>query len=84
MDPLSIALFVVGYPVAIAVILRWFRVVRERMAVWFAAHTLAVGAIVLGHAVNGRAQGVITNGAWLVISVLWYALRPKRAEAPAP
>ncbi|HVE94092.1 MAG TPA: hypothetical protein VNB24_04165 [Acidimicrobiales bacterium] len=78
MEPLSIALFVLGYPVAIAVILRWFRVVRERRMSWFAAHTLAVGAIVLGHAVNGRAQGVVTNGAWLVISVVWYTL-PRRA-----
>ncbi len=72
MSPVAIALFVVGYPVAIAVIIRWMPVMRERRTTWFAVHTLAMIAIVAGQALNGRTIGIVINGTWLVSSVLWY------------
>ncbi len=80
MSPLAVVLFVLGYPVAIAVIYRWIPVVRERRVKWFVAHTLAVAAIVAGHAIEDRAGGVAINAAWLVASVLWYALASRKAK----
>jgi hypothetical protein len=45
-DTAATALFVLGYPVSIAVILRFVPVVRERRFKWLVAHDLAVAAIV--------------------------------------
>ena len=74
MRNLRLALFVVGYPLAIAVIARWVPVVRERRTRWFLAHEAAVAAIVAGHATRGDEgrSGVVINGAWLVSSAVWY------------
>lgn len=71
---MSILLFIVGYPVAIAVIVRWVPVVRERRTSWFISHQLAVAAIVAGHALRENSGGVVVNGAWLVIAAAWYGL----------
>lgn len=79
MDPAVVALFAFGYPVAIVVIARWIPVVREQRHRWFAWHTAAVVAIVVGQALRGRTVGVILNGAWLLVSVAWYRTGAKRA-----
>ena len=69
---------IVGYPTAIIVIARWVPVVREQRRSWFVAHTLAVAAIVAGWAIKGQTRSVIVNGAWLVVSVVWYVLGGRR------
>ena len=79
-NAVALALFAVGYPVAVVVIVRWLPVVRERRVSWFAAHEAAVSAIVVGQALRMRARGVIINGAWLVIAALWWVLRPGSAR----
>lgn len=66
-------LFVVGYPLAIAVIVRWAPVVRERRVRWLAAHHVGVAAIVAGWAVEERWSSVAVNATWLVVSTAWYA-----------
>ena len=78
MRALRLVLFVLGYPTAIVVIVRWIPVVRQRRTRWFLLHEVAVAAIVLGHATRGRkgVPGVIVNGAWLVLAAIWY-LRPR-------
>jgi hypothetical protein len=75
-NPAAIALMVVGYPVAIAVIARWVPVVRERRTTWFAAHTAAVAAIVAAWIIEGRAATVAINATWLVVSIVWYVVNP--------
>lgn len=78
-------LFIVGYPVAIVVILRWLPVLRERRIGWFAAHEGAVTAIVVGHALRRRVSGVVINGGWLVMAALWWLLagrHPRPASDP--
>ena len=81
MEILRVALFVLGYPVAIAVIVRFIPVVRERRTRWIVAHEIAVAAIVAGHALNDNTSAVVINGAWLLIAVLWYALGQRRQPA---
>jgi hypothetical protein len=78
-----VALFAFGYPVAIAVIVRYVPVVRERRIRWFAAHEAAVSAIVAGHALRPDAPGVVINGAWLVAGTAWYALGGRRQRSPS-
>ena len=81
MEILRVALFVLGYPVAIAVIVRFIPVVRERRTRWIVAHEIAVAAIVAGHALNDNTSAVVINGAWLLIAALWYALGQRRQPA---
>jgi hypothetical protein len=78
----STALFVVGYPISIAVICRWLPVVRERRTAWFVAHQLAVAAIVAGWALRGDTQAVGVNGTWLVVAAAWYLAAGRRRHQP--
>jgi hypothetical protein len=73
------ALFAVGYPTSIGVLVRWLPVVRERRTAWFVAHEVAVGAIVAGWALRRDATGVIVNGTWLVVAAAWYLAAGRRA-----
>jgi hypothetical protein len=75
------ALFAFGYPTSIAVIARWLPVVRERRTAWFAAHEVAVAAIVAGWAIKRDPMAVAINGSWLVIAAAWYVAAGRRAGA---
>jgi hypothetical protein len=75
---LRIVLFVIGYPVAIAVIVRWIPVVRERRWKWFAAEEGATACIVAGQAIGGSIPGIAINSAWFVVAAVWYALGGRR------
>lgn len=77
-DAAATALFAFGYPTSIVVILRFVPVVRERRWTWFAAHELAVAAIVTGWALKGDRRAVAINSSWLVVSTVWYALGGRR------
>lgn len=78
----SLPLFLVGYPVAVGVIVRWLRVVGEGRTRWFVAHTAAAAAITGGWALERRWTNVVVNGGWLVASVAWYAIAGRR-RAPS-
>ena len=81
-DATATALFAFGYPVSIAVILRFVPVVRERRLKWLVAHELAVAAIVAGWALRGDRRAVAINASWLVAATIWYVLgRRRRARA---
>ena len=82
-DAAATALFVVGYPTSIVVILRFVPVVRERRMKWLVAHDLAVAAIVAGWALKGDGRAVVINAAWLVAANVWYVLGGRRSRAEA-
>jgi hypothetical protein len=79
-DAAATALFVVGYPTAIVVILRFVPVVRERRLKWLVAHDLGVVAIVAGWALKGDRRAVVINASWLVAANVWYALGARRSQ----
>lgn len=81
MTLLEAVLFVAGYPVSIAVIVRWVPVVRERRIRWFLAHELAVIAIVAGWALRGDVGAVVVNATWLVVATVWYVLGGRGVRA---
>jgi hypothetical protein len=64
----------VGYPLSIAVIVRFVPVVRQQRWRWLVVHHVGVAAIVAGWSLRGETSAVAVNGAWLVVSSLWYAL----------
>jgi hypothetical protein len=74
-------LFVIGYPVAIVVIIRFVPVVRRRRLRWFVAHEIAVSMIVSGWALDQDWQAVAINGTWLVVAAVWYVLGGRRPRA---
>lgn len=74
MSAAEIALFGFGYPASVGVLTRFVAVVRERRWRWLMVHHLGVAAIVAGYASRRTMAGIVTNGAWLVASSLWYAL----------
>jgi hypothetical protein len=77
-DATATVLFAFGYPISIAVILRFVPVVRERRLKWLIAHDLAVTAIVAGWALKGDRRAVAINASWLVAASVWYALGGRR------
>ena len=79
-DATATALFAFGYPVSIAVILRFVPVVRERRLKWLVAHDLAVVAIVAGWVLKGDRRAVAINASWLVAATVWYALDARSTE----
>ena len=81
MSILRTALFAIGYPVSIVVIVRFVPVVRERRIRWFVAHEGAVAMIVVGWALDADWQAVAINGSWLVVAAVWYVLGGRRASA---
>jgi hypothetical protein len=81
-DAVATALFAVGYPTSIVVILRFVPVVRERRWKWFAAHQLAVAAIVAGWALKDDRRAVAINSSWFVVAAVWYALGGRRRVRP--
>lgn len=69
---------------AIVVIVRWVPVVREQRTRWFLAHAAAMLAIIAGWAIR-RPAAVAPNVVWLVASIVWYRLGPRRRrEDPKP
>jgi hypothetical protein len=77
-------LFAFGYPVSIAVIVRFVPVVRERRLRWLLIHHLAVVCIVLGWALDSNWQAVIVNSSWLVAATIWYVLGGRRHRPSVP
>ena len=66
-------LLLVGYALAVPVVVRWVPVVRERRWRWFVAHQAGMTAIVAGWALRGTYPAAAANGAWLAAAAAWYA-----------
>lgn len=77
-DARSLVLLAAGYPAAVAVLVRWAAVVRERRWRWLAVHHLGMAAIVAGWAAR-RPGAAVVNGAWLVASSVWFAAGGRRS-----
>ena len=78
----AIPLLVVGNVAAVAVLVRWVPVVRERRLRWFLVHHAAMTAVIAGWAIR-RPPATVLNIAWLVISTVWYCVGGRRRARPA-
>jgi hypothetical protein len=71
-------LFVVGYGVAVAVLLRWGTVLRERRWTWFVALELATAMVAAGYALIGNRVGFALNAAFVLLFALsWWRTPPR-------
>ena len=71
--PVSAALLIAGYTVAVAVLLRAGAVLRERRWRWFLALELATATVAAGYAVAGVRVWVVLNGTSVVLfAVVWW------------
>jgi hypothetical protein len=72
---LSGVLRLVGYPLALIVIVRWIPVVRQRLGSLFLLHQIGMGLIVAGWVLAERWLAVAINAAWFVVAGFWYLRR---------
>lgn len=77
----EVPLFVVGYPLSIAMLTRWVPIVREQRARWLVAHHVGVVCIVAGWAAKGDPAAIAVNSVWLASSTAWYVIGGRRAAA---
>lgn len=69
----------VGYPMAVAGLVRLRHLLRTRDAGWFAMEVGGTAAIVAGWALRGRWSAVVPNAVWLaLLPVLWWRARRRR------
>ena len=81
-DTAAIPLLVVGNVAAVAVLVRWVPVVRERRLRWLLVHHAAMTAVIAGWAIR-RPSATVLNIAWLVVSTVWYCLGGRRPRPAA-
>jgi len=73
-------LFAAGYPLAIAVLVRFRSVVRNRRWKSLAVHHVGMAAIISGWAIEGRVSAVALNSVWLAVSSLWYGTAGRKTR----
>lgn len=79
------ALLVVGYAVALAVLVRARVVLRQRRRRWFVVLEIATGTVIVGYVLAGKAIGVILNTLnLLVIALVWIWTGRRRSAAEPP
>ena len=83
---MAVVLLVVGYVVAVPLVVRLRAILRERRLGWFVALEVATALVATGWAVLGAPGGVALNVAFvLAFAVLWWRSAPAGvAAAPAP
>ena len=79
----AIVLLVVGYPVALAVLVRLRPVLVERRVWWFAALEAGMTSIVVGWLLHGRPLAALFNGAGLVALAAAWLIVGRRGPAVA-
>lgn len=80
MHPLSTALFLLGYGLALPIGARLPAVVanRNRLALW--GHQFGVIVAAGGWLVRGRIVMAVVHLAWLFAANAWFAFEPRRQE----
>jgi hypothetical protein len=72
--PVSTALFLVGYGLALPIGMRLGWVVRSQHRLALTGHQIGVGIAVVGWLLRGSIGLVIAHVAWLVAARIWFAL----------
>ena len=78
----DVILHLIGYPVAIAGILRLRSTFRNRRTAWFLAEEAGTAAIVAGWALKGtRPAGVVINSVWGIgLAIAWFVSGRRRRK----
>ena len=79
----ALVLLVIGYPVALATLVRLRSVLAERRAWWFTALEAAMVCIVVGWLLHGRPLAALLNGAALTGFAIAWLFTGRRERPPA-
>ena len=79
---MAVALLVIGYAVALAVLARLRSVLAERRVWWFVALEAAMAIIVVGWVLHGRPPAALFNGAGLAGLGAAWLITGRRARPP--
>jgi hypothetical protein len=74
--PVSTALFLLGYGLALPIAFRLPSVVAEqnRLAIW--GHQLGLLVVTLGWVLRGSVAMAIVHLAWMALASVWFGFRP--------
>jgi hypothetical protein len=76
-------LLLIGYPLAVSVLVRLRCVLAERRVRWFAALEAATASITVGWVLHGRPLPAVVNGAAFVGFAAAWLITGQRAGRPA-
>lgn len=79
----AVVLLVIGYPVALAMLVRLKPVLAERRVWWFVALEAAMASIVVGWVLHGRPPAALLNGTALAGFAIAWLITGRRARPPA-
>lgn len=83
MHPVSTALFILGYALALPIAFRMSAVVAGRHRTALAGHQIGVVIALLGWLLTGRIWMVIVHAVWLIVARLWFIWGGNRASSQA-
>jgi hypothetical protein len=85
MHPLSTALFLLGYGLALPIGMRLVGVVAGQNRLALAGHQLGVVIALVGWLLRGSVVLAVVHGLWLVAARVWFSLgRPDRSGQRQP
>ena len=85
MHPVSTALFLLGYGLALPIGMRLAAVVAAQHRLALAGHQIGVAIALLGWLLRGSVMLAVAHGLWLVAARIWFTLgRPASGPTPAP
>ena len=79
MHPLSTALFLAGYGLALPVATRLTSVIRDQSRLIFVAHQLGIIVAGLGWILRGSMVVAVAHIVWLIAARLWFAAAGRTA-----
>lgn len=80
MQPVSVLLFLLGYPPFAVTLARWTDIVRARANLAALGHQVAGWIVVAGWLVAGRPWIALVHAAWLIAARIWFANPPTRSR----
>jgi galactitol-specific phosphotransferase system IIC component len=81
--PVSTALFLLGYGLAMPIMFRLIHVIAVQHRLAFLGHQIGMVLALLGWALRGRVLMAIIHGIWLIATRIWFATSARRSEAQA-
>lgn len=81
MHPVSTALFIVGYGLALPILFRLVRIIAAQNRLAFAGHQIGMVIALLGWILNGRVMMAIIHGLWIIGARLWFGLGGRQVPA---
>ncbi len=83
MHPVSTALFLLGYGLALPIVFRLTRVISAQHRLAFAGHQLGMTVAMLAWVLSGRVVMAVIHGLWLIVARLWFATGSRQAKTKA-